>query len=56
MGANFIKKYQNLVTSKSGKNQNKVGLAEEIGFKNDIVLNKIGKGNHLSLNICLKIK
>ena len=30
-----------------GKSQNKVGLAEEIGYKNDIVLSKIGHGNEL---------
>ena len=26
----------------SGKSQNKFGVAEKIGYKNDIVLNKIG--------------
>ena len=30
MGVNFLKKYQNLVISKFGKNQNKTEVAEEI--------------------------
>ena len=47
MGVNFVKKYQNLVISKSGKkSQNKVGVVEGIGYKND-VLSKIGQGNQL---------
>ena len=33
IGVNFIKKYQNLVISKSWKIQNKDGVAEEIGCK-----------------------
>ena len=30
-GVNFKKKYQNLVVSKCGKNQNKIEVAEEMG-------------------------
>ena len=47
MGVNFIKNYQNLVISKSGKSQNEVGLAEEIGSEKDIVWSKIGQRNEL---------
>ena len=43
----MIKRYQNLVISKGGKNQNKVGVAEKIGSKNDKGLSKIGQGNEL---------
>ena len=45
MWVNFIKKYQNLVFSRNEKSQNKVGVAEEIGCENYIVLSKIGRGN-----------
>ena len=41
MGIDLKKKYQHFVFSKSGKSQNKVGVAaEEIGCKNDIVLSQ----------------
>ena len=40
MGVNFIKKYQNLVISNSGKSPNKVGVTVEIGCKKDPVLSK----------------
>ena len=43
MGVNFIKKYQNLVISNSGKSPNKVGVTVEIGCKNDPVLSKIDR-------------
>ena len=43
MGVNFVKKYKNLVISKSGKSQNKVVVAEEIGIENDVVLRKIDR-------------
>ena len=45
MWVNFIKKYQNLVISKTWKSQNKVGVFEEISCGN-----KIGKGNELRQN------
>ena len=35
MGVNFIKKYQNLIISKSEKSKNKVGVAEETGCKKE---------------------
>ena len=38
-----MKKIQNLVITKSGKKQNKVGVAEEIGWENEKVMSKIGK-------------
>ena len=44
MWVNFLRKYQNLVISKSGKSQNQVEVAEEIGCDNDIVLSKIDQG------------
>ena len=47
MGVNFIKNHQNLVISKVGKSQNKVGVTEEIGSGNEIVLSKIGWGDEL---------
>ena len=39
MGVNFIRKYQSLVISKSGKSQNKVEVPEI----NHNILSKIGK-------------
>ena len=52
MGLNFIKKYQNLVVSKSRKNQDKVGVAEKIGCKNEISLSKIGWARKSYLKPC----
>ena len=43
MGVNFIKKYCKLVISKRWKSQNKDGVAEEIGCKNDVALSQIGQ-------------
>ena len=40
IGVSFIKKYQNLVTSKT---QNNIVVAEKIGCGNNIVSNKIGQ-------------
>ena len=39
--------YQNWVISKSWKNDNKVGVARQIGCGNDIALSIIGPGNEL---------
>ena len=41
MGVNFKKKRQNLFFQKVEKSQNKVGVAEEIGCKNDTVMKLI---------------
>ena len=43
MVVNFIKEYQNLVISQNRKSRNKVGVAEELGCKNDVALRKIGQ-------------
>ena len=42
MEVNLIKKYNNFFFKKLEKSQNKVVVADEIGYGNDIVLSKIG--------------
>ena len=43
IGVNFIKNVKNCLFKKSGKSQNKVAVAEEIGYGNDKHLSKIGQ-------------
>ena len=48
MVVNFIKKYQNLVISKCGKNHNTVEVAEEFGCGNELKsLRKISGKNEM---------
>ena len=40
LNSHFKKKHQNLIISKSEKSQNQFRVAEEIRYKNDILLSK----------------
>ena len=44
-----------MVISKNGKSQNKVALAEEIGYGNDIIMSKMGRDVNENKNKKLKI-